>query len=294
MDTNRQAWLIADVGQDDQAEELARRHAVIANATDVDPNVVFEIGAVVGLRTIIGGPEHRGGKWATRCWLCRCVCGKESWVVEKNMQKAVTNGCMKCRNAKKVNPESLVGSTFGTWTALRILGSDTHGCYLVACRCNCGKTRTHKASVLRTGRMSACECQMEMARLGKVVRTHWKRMLWAAAVRELTVTITLREALDLLSEQDFKCALTGLPIGFARKMNMGPKESTTASIDRIDSDGHYTRENVIEELFGLGSGKPGVATGRIGGGVAVKAAEIAAGGTVIDKDGPYGISVAVT
>lgn len=64
-------------------------------------------------------------------------------------------------------------------------------------------------------------------------------------VKEKTTTLTLLECEQLLrekmGEQEDLCALTGLPLGYDSECD---DPEMLASLDRIDSAGHYTPENV--------------------------------------------------
>ena len=60
----------------------------------------YAIGDVVGRRVIIGGPESRyygteEPKLAT-CYLCRCECGRESWVQRVALAKGKSSSCWHC------------------------------------------------------------------------------------------------------------------------------------------------------------------------------------------------------
>lgn len=65
------------------------------------------------------------------------------------------------------------------------------------------------------------------------------------SVKEKTTTLSVLEWEKLLrekmGEQGDKCALTGLPIGYDKECE---DTEMLASLDRIDSNGHYTPENV--------------------------------------------------
>jgi hypothetical protein len=59
----------------------------------------------------------------------------------------------------------------------------------------------------------------------------------------MTINITLEYIWDLLLEQNRKCALTGLPLTFAKDYNKSTLDQT-ASLDRIDSSVGYIIGNV--------------------------------------------------
>jgi hypothetical protein len=58
----------------------------------------------------------------------------------------------------------------------------------------------------------------------------------------LDFTITIEFLWELIQKQDFKCAISGLPIQLTQSRRTG--ENMTASIDRRDSTKGYTPDNV--------------------------------------------------
>jgi len=64
-------------------------------------------------------------------------------------------------------------------------------------------------------------------------------------VKEKNTTLSLLECEALLrqkmGEQEDRCALTGLPLGYDTDCD---DTEMLASLDRIDSSGHYTSDNV--------------------------------------------------
>lgn len=52
--------------------------------------------------------------------------------------------------------------------------------------------------------------------------------------------LTMEDIYQKLVEQDFKCAFTGIPLNVMYVY----KEDSNASIDRIDSNGDYTKDNI--------------------------------------------------
>ena len=55
------------------------------------------------------------------------------------------------------------------------------------------------------------------------------------------LTVTMEQAWELFEKQNRKCALSGLPLNFPKDRN---PHGGTASLDRIDSNGNYTLDNV--------------------------------------------------
>jgi hypothetical protein len=77
-----------------------------------------------------------------------------------------------------------------------------------------------------------------------ITGSYWGHIQGAAARRSLAFEITKEQAWDLLVKQNFKCALTGLDIVTATSCEEYYNGTQTASIDRIDSDKHYTLDNI--------------------------------------------------
>lgn len=72
------------------------------------------------------------------------------------------------------------------------------------------------------------------------IRISWfNKFKLSAELRDLDFNLTPEYLWQLFVEQDFKCALTGWPIGWAEVGNIH-----TASIDRIDSSKGYIQGNV--------------------------------------------------
>ena len=72
------------------------------------------------------------------------------------------------------------------------------------------------------------------------IRVSWfKKTQLGAALRNIEFDLTIEQIDDKFIQQDFRCALSGLPIGFSEVGSIH-----TISIDRIDSSAGYTIDNV--------------------------------------------------
>jgi hypothetical protein len=65
-----------------------------------------------------------------------------------------------------------------------------------------------------------------------------------AKERDIGLSITIEDIWDLYIKQDRKCALSGIPISFAKTQTAEGKKLQTASLDRIDSNKDYTIDNI--------------------------------------------------
>jgi predicted nucleic acid-binding Zn ribbon protein len=54
--------------------------------------------------------------------------------------------------------------------------------------------------------------------------------------------LTIEDLLEILEEQHYKCALTGIPL--TCKLEKGKKFKTNVSVDRIEAGGPYIKENI--------------------------------------------------
>ncbi len=95
------------------------------------------------------------------------------------------------------------------------------------CQCKiCGIIKVFPRNDILRGEIR-CRCHAEYARLKRV-----------AKLRNIKFTITDKEMWKLLTNQERKCALSGLSIVFKNARHK------TASLDRIDSKKGYTIDNV--------------------------------------------------
>ena len=72
------------------------------------------------------------------------------------------------------------------------------------------------------------------------IRISWfNKFKTSAELRNISFTITIEYVWELFKEQDYRCSLTGWPIGWAEAGS-----NHTASLDRIDSDKGYEIGNI--------------------------------------------------
>ena len=91
-----------------------------------------------------------------------------------------------------------------------------------------------------TNRKSGCpKCHNERAKVGEIYGTCWSSVKAGAKKRGLSLEVTQEEAWEIFQNQDGKCVYTGWPLTFTSN-----RVDQTASLDRIDSTGNYTKDNV--------------------------------------------------
>lgn len=80
-------------------------------------------------------------------------------------------------------------------------------------------------------------------RAGSVLVTP-RRLSPRAYLGGIPLLVTEESVLQLLESQGYRCAISGVPIGIADSVKGHKQGQTTASLDRIDSRGGYTPDNI--------------------------------------------------
>ena len=146
----------------------------------------------------------------------------------------------------------LTGQTVGKWKVMKRLGAirknisgkDLHTYYL--CICECGtKRELAQTTLIRKVSKSCMKCAGK-ARRGVYrfrLAAAFSRTRKASSKRGIKLSIDHAYVLKLMKKQNWKCALTGLPlrVGYGKS---GSPTSCTASLDRIDSSKGYVPGNV--------------------------------------------------
>ena len=190
-----------------------------------------------GKLKVIGKCQIQTGR--TIKWLCRCECGKETRVTRNNL---VSGGIQSCGNHRI---EDLSNQIFGRLTVLRLgEGYEYKNAKYPSwiCKCECGTEKDITARQLKSGKTKSCGClRRERAKLFRnkcfedITGKFWSTVIGGARRRNIEFNITKEQVWNLFLLQDKKCALSGVSITF--------KDKQTASIDRIDNNGPYSKEN---------------------------------------------------
>jgi len=142
---------------------------------------------------------------------------------------------------------SLVGRRFKRW---KVIGEtrNKHGQLMWECQCDCGTIRPVMAHSLTSGMSTSCGCYalerisgpngVQWKGHGEISGSIWVAMKCSAENRGLEFAIDIQYGWDLFLTQNRKCVYTGLDLFF------GTSRKRNASLDRIDSNGHYVEGNV--------------------------------------------------
>lgn len=116
------------------------------------------------------------------------------------------------------------------------------------CICKCGKVHYITTRYLYSGHTQSCGClrieNMSLNYGGAVSGVHLGKIKKSALHRNIEFNITLDYVNKLLVEQNNKCALSGLDIIVDTRIIDGITQTTTASLDRIDSKKGYIEGNL--------------------------------------------------
>lgn len=159
--------------------------------------------------------------------------------------------------------KNLANKVFGKLTAIRPDGKSKAGQYYWISECECGFEHRCLGTSLVTGQTTRCkECTKKRwldqnhtraTSVGDLTSAWWSAHIVKRAngynnsnflkgrQKTYKLTITMEEAWRLFEQQNRRCALSGMPLEFPKDRN--PHGGTT-SLDRIDSNGDYTLDNV--------------------------------------------------
>jgi hypothetical protein len=139
--------------------------------------------------------------------------------------------CYRSRN-------DLSGKKIGKWTVLDRCQSPKPSIHAYwKCRCECGAEQALAATSLKQETSRQCRnCYAKERGPRHPVNIAFSHVRGNASKRRIPFDITKEEAYDVLQNQKFQCALTGLPLTLRPNCN--------ASLDRIDSTQGYNTQNI--------------------------------------------------
>lgn len=113
------------------------------------------------------------------------------------------------------------------------------------CKCDCGKEVIIRSDYFR-GKASSCGCAPpgQYRGEGDLSGAYLYNLKRTAKARKIKWAVSKTFLWKLFKAQAGKCALSGLPISLVDRAQQEDLSERTASLDRIDSDGDYTEDNV--------------------------------------------------
>ncbi len=166
-------------------------------------------------------------------WRVRCDCGTEKIVAQNSLRSGKTKSCGCSRKA------DLAGQKFGRWTAIEKAVTKWR------VRCDCGTEKILPTGALVSGHTKSCGClKLELLRNAN----HKHGM---SETPEFQTWINMKDRCTNPNAQTFK-HYDGRGISICPEWansfeaiyaDMGPRPSPKHSIDRIDNEGNYCKEN---------------------------------------------------
>jgi hypothetical protein len=167
-----------------------------------------------------------------------------------NCSESLISQKIKKYKLKKDISSQYIGKKFNSLKPISYIGKNNNSHSIFLCACDCGNTINVLANSLMNGNTKSCGCKSR--KRGKehasysgyqeIRSEYWSRVLRGAKDRGIEITLTIEEAWDIFLKQNRKCALSGeiLHFPYTRKTS----KYSTASLDRIDSNGIYEVSNV--------------------------------------------------
>ena len=91
-------------------------------------------------------------------WRCRCRCGQEVIAEYECLKKGSKLSCGCKPRTKNLDPQTLVGQTFGRLTVTGVSDKLRYKQRAVRCRCACGAELDAIPRFLTAGRIISCGC----------------------------------------------------------------------------------------------------------------------------------------
>lgn len=170
--------------------------------------------------------------------LVKCDCGEQFEIVAMYLLRKGQK-CAKCR----FNNDCIV-SIGKTYDQLTVIGFEKNKNKKVAvCQCSCGNIINKRPELLKHINMTNnCGCQHRggWKGVGLLSQTFMCRIIRNAKIRDIPFNLSIDYLWELYEQQNGKCALSGLEIPFGKSTI----DSSDASLDRIDSNKEYSKDNV--------------------------------------------------
>jgi len=149
---------------------------------------------------------------------------------------------------KRVRAEDRIGQRFGRLVVVSVAGKNKHGQTVLGCMCDCGDTIGVDSASVVTGKTRSCGClRVEVTK--KRGTTHGKSLKGES--QEYTCWLRLKgRCLNTHDNEYHNYGGRGISVCDSWLVSfenfykdMGPRPSPKHSIDRIDNNGPYCKEN---------------------------------------------------
>lgn len=189
----------------------------------------------IGYKTLLSGQRKS-------LVIARCSCGGNVETLLDNVVISPHPMCKDCLTLSKRTCQ--IGDRFDKLKVVGFVYSENTSPKLRAlCRCDCGNEKSIRPDSLKKNKSNNCGCVLgpNWQGCGELSMTYYNHLKRNAERRELQFIIPIEYLWNLFEKQGSTCALTGVPITLGR---IFCKEQQSASLDRIDSNKGYIKDNV--------------------------------------------------
>ncbi len=184
-----------------------------------------------------------------------CKCGATQIFCASTLIGNSSSMCLKCSFEKSRKYKVSIGDQYNKWKVLELSTKENE--YNTVCQCICGYIGTVRVSDLVNGHNKGCIHCAQKDRIGKYMKerkyiptTFMSFIKSNAKRRNLDFDLTIDYLDQLLEQQNFKCALSGIELKIPDKLiaystrSAFDRKNSTISLDRIDSSKGYVQGNV--------------------------------------------------
>lgn len=190
-------------------------------------------------------------------WNCLCsICGKNYVVSAANLRHGRSKACKMCRQRERAaKPPTMVGSWIVSEETIW-KGKNSKVMHRI-CICSiCGlRSAVTNYRLVNKIAVGCLKCTPKLvAKTGtknrnyngtkNISRTIFGKIQHKAAHRNINFDLSIEDMQAKLEIQNFKCALTGMDLLCNVESGARYQSENTASLDRIDSNKGYTKDNI--------------------------------------------------
>lgn len=176
-------------------------------------------------------------------WLCKCVC---------NNIVSVRSDCLRKRNYQNCGCKRQlinIGDKFGLYTVIKKGKLGKRHVQFWICQCECGNISEVRTSALLNGSSKSCGCLITKFNryknpytIGDIRPYFWESIKRMAKERNIKFELTPQDIWQQWNTQKGICALSNIKLTLPQKAR--EKNKATASLDRINSNDYYHKNNI--------------------------------------------------
>jgi hypothetical protein len=187
-----------------------------------------------------------------RKWQCLCACGKITVSSSFNLLRNIAKSCgiKGCGGGNYKIPD-IVGEKYGKLTVIELLDELRNGGRVWLCKCECGKYKKLKTTMLVRNIITSCGCSNIIYKdrtipAAKEIYNNYKKR---AKVKKIEFNMTLDEFINLAKSDCFYCGSKPKNCRTTNKRYKNISEFIYNGLDRVDNYKGYTIINCVPCCF---------------------------------------------